>query len=69
MAEDHALASQSVEIRSLAEIRPRKTSLLPAEVIGKDEDDIGFRRGVGKSAKERKQREESEVAFQRVYLV
>lgn len=69
MAKNHALAREPVEMRRLAEIRPRKTRLLPAEVIGEDEDDVRRRRGgVGMSAEERNKRKEGEAAFHGFFL-
>lgn len=41
--EFHALGRELVEMRRLEELRPGETAVLPAEVIGQDENDVGWR--------------------------
>ena len=41
--EFHALGRELVEMRLLEELRLGETAVLPAEVIGQDENDVGWR--------------------------
>ena len=41
--EVHTLGRELVEMGRLEELRPGETAVLPAEVIGQDENDVGWR--------------------------
>jgi hypothetical protein len=65
VGERHALAGEGVEVRGFVEVGALPADVLPAEVVGEDEDDVGPARG-GCGGEERQgEREASEEAEER----
>ena len=42
MSEPHAFIGDSVDMRAFVKIAAFNTEIFPAEVVGKNEDDVGF---------------------------
>ena len=42
MSEPHTFFGDSVNMRAFVKVAAFNTEILPAEVVGKDEDDVGF---------------------------